>query len=88
MALRADERWQKDLPPTKARRLHEERALRGKGICMCVQRSSCLLTHVSGRQLQALYANNSQKTEKGKHVVLNVRNRLALDKYCPTALKN
>lgn len=26
---------QKDLPSTKARRLHEEKALRGKGICVC-----------------------------------------------------
>jgi len=55
---------------------------------VCVRRSSCWLTHISASQLQALYANNSQKTEKGKHAALNMRNMLALDKYCTIVLKN
>lgn len=47
-----------------------------------------MITHISGRQLQALHANNSQKSGTGRYAVLNVRNRLALDKYSLIALQN
>lgn len=52
-----------------------------KGLSVCSQ-------YFQGGSCRSPITSNSQRTEKGKHTIPNVRNRLALDKCCLIALKN